>query len=47
MKLRIEKAIYGGAGLARVPAEAEPPLAGKNGVYRRDAARRAGRSPHR
>jgi 23S rRNA (uracil1939-C5)-methyltransferase len=29
MKLRIEKAIYGGAGLARVPAEAGPPLAGK------------------
>ncbi|HEY3990385.1 MAG TPA: 23S rRNA (uracil(1939)-C(5))-methyltransferase RlmD [Acidobacteriaceae bacterium] len=29
MKLRIEKAIYGGASLARVPADAPPELAGK------------------
>ena len=29
MKLRIEKAIYGGAGLARIPSDAGPELAGK------------------
>ena len=29
MKLRIEKAIYGGAGLARIPADAGPGLEGK------------------
>jgi 23S rRNA (uracil1939-C5)-methyltransferase len=29
MKLRIEKAIYGGASLARAPGDAPPDLAGK------------------